>query len=152
MPEIPLLIQGRPLDPIAANLIVQAIMWSPKDFDSVQSYLGLVIGSRIPSKLFMETASNLARASTGGGIAGEIFLHLLQLKVHRPRDASVGKAVFIVSRDLEERSLPSGRRAPSNVDRIHKFWTDFRPAAHLWAAFRIHKDANRMPKSPDVSA
>jgi hypothetical protein len=152
MPEIPLMHGGEPIGPIGSYLIVQAIMWSPKDFDSVMSHVGMVLGSGSPTELFRKTTEHLARASTGGGIAGEVFLQLLRLKVHRPRDASVNKATFIVSRDLEERRLPGGRAAPSNIDRVHAFWADFRPAAHLWGAFRIHKDAGRIPPSPDISA
>jgi hypothetical protein len=151
MPEIPLVSGGEALGPIVSHLIVQTVMWCPKDSDSVYSYLSLVIGSSIQSELYLKTTKNLAKAAVGGLIAGEVFLKFLQLKVHRPRDASVNKAAFIVSRELENRRSADGRRPPSNLDRVHKFWTDFRPAAHLWAALRLQKDAGWVPVSPDVS-
>lgn len=151
MPEIPLLTQKQPFGSIATYLILQAIMLSPKDIGSAESFLTMTAGSSTYSRLLKQTIARFTKASTGGTIAGEVFLHFLQLKLHRPRDASVAKAVFIVSRELEETRLHGGRIAPSNIDRVHRFWAKFRPAAHLWAAFRLAQDSGQMPLSPSAS-
>ena len=152
MPEIPLMSRGKPVGPAGAYLVLQSIMWSPKDMDSVMSYLVSLLVAAFPRNYTRKQRRIFRKHHLAVEIAGEIFLHLLQLtKCESSEDASIGKAVFIVSRDLEQRRLPSGRKAPSNVDRIHRFWADFRPAAHLWAAFRIYKDADRIPRLPGAS-
>jgi hypothetical protein len=148
MPEIPLLAQKQPFSPIATFLILQAIMLSPKDVGSAESFLTMIAGSSTYSKLSKQTIEKFTKASTGGAIAGEVFLHFLQLKLHRPRDASVAKAVFIVSRELEAARLHGGRIAPSNIDRVHPFWAELRPSAHLWAAFRLAQDSGLASLSP----
>jgi hypothetical protein len=118
-------------------------MLSPKDEDNAATFVQLASSAPI-SELLLTTVTAFSKKGTGGAIAGKVLLHLLQLKLHRPEDASVGKAVFVVSRDLEDAQLGSGRAAPSHVDRVHKFWTDFRPAAHLWAAHELLlRDAKR---------
>jgi hypothetical protein len=157
MPEIPLLNRGKPFGPVATFFVLQAIMLSPKDLGSAESFLAITAGSSTYSKLLADTISKFAKASTGGAIAGDVFLHLLQLHLHRPQDASVGKAVFIVSRELEKTTLHSGKVAPSNVDRVHAFWAKFRPAAPLWAAFRLAQDGGRtslssMPADSEFAA
>jgi hypothetical protein len=140
MPELPLLdSRGKPLGPVPSFLILQAIMLSPKDTANAQTFVALTAGGDPDSTLFRKTVAKFGKGATGGAIAGEVFLNLLGLKLHG-QDASVGKAVFLVSRDLEKRPLHSGRSAPSNKDRVHRFWAKFRPAAHLWAAFRLAQE------------
>jgi len=126
-------------------------MLSPKDLGSAESFLALVFGSSSYSRFLRQAISRFAAAATGGAIAGEVFLHLLQLKLHRPDEASVGKAAFLVSRDLEDKQLHSGKAAPSNADRVHTFWAKFRPAAHFWAAFRLAQDAGQAQLASNFS-
>jgi putative tryptophan/tyrosine transport system substrate-binding protein len=40
-----------------------------------------------------------------------VFIRLLKFAIHRPNDASVGKAVFLVSRALEKQPPDNGGRA-----------------------------------------
>jgi len=141
MPEIPLFSEQN-----YVASIVLPIMWAPKDLDSVNSFLALVKGSSDPSKLLLKTIKDFARATIGGQIAGEVFLTLLQWKTHRSQDASVGKAVFLVSSELKDRAR-GGQKITSNRDRVHSFWAQYRPAAHLWAAFQILEYAGRMRRN-----
>jgi hypothetical protein len=136
MPEIPLLDhEGNPLNPLDTSLIMQSIMWSPKDINSALSYRALGNdGQPTLSELFKQTTLRLSKKAGGGTITANVFLCLLQLKIHRPKDASVGKAVFLVSRALEKLRPDNGRAAPVDQDYVHKFWAEFRPAAHFWGA------------------
>lgn len=138
MPEIPLLDRaGKPLPPISTKVLLHAVMGYPSDFDSLQSFLVLNFGTPSNSDLVKKVNRDFQKKATGGSIAAEVFGILLQLKAHRPQDASVNKATFLVSRGLENTLLNSGKECPSNIDRVHKFWAEFRPAAHIWAAYRL---------------
>jgi hypothetical protein len=149
MPEMPLLdSSGKPLGPSATEVVLSATMLSPTDVESLSSFLILAFGSVSCSRLVKEVATKFSKAAIGGSIAGNVFLCLLPLKLHRPQDASVSKAVFLVSRDSEGQHLKNGRRTPSNLDRVHNFWVKFRPAAHLWAAFQMLKNSDGIPVSP----
>lgn len=136
MPDLPLLDRkGNPLGELDTLLTVRAIMWSPKDKGSALSFRGLVTNDQSsPSELFKQTFLRLSKKETGGTIAGRVFISLLQFKIHRRKEASIGKAVFLVSRALEKQPLDNGRAAPVDRDYVHKFWAEFRPAAHLWGA------------------
>jgi hypothetical protein len=146
MPELPLLDhEVKPVGQLDTLLLVRSIMWSPKDIKSALAYRAL--GNEGLSELFKKTTLKLSKKATGGTITASVFLHLLQLKIHRPQDASVNKAVFLVSRGLEKLRPVKGRAAPADRDYVHKFWVEFRPAAHLWGAAQW-LDENGM--SPDT--
>jgi hypothetical protein len=144
MPELPLLDHdGKPVGQLDTLLIVRSIMWSPKDINSALAYRAL--GNEGLSELFKKTTLRLSKKATGGTITANVFLRLLQLKVHRPKDASVNKAVFLVSRGLEKLRPVKGRAAPADRDYVHKFWVEFRPAAHLWGAAKWLEETGMSP-------
>jgi hypothetical protein len=154
MPEIPLLHQGKPFGPFKTKIILDAIMLSPRDLDSLVSYLVLVFQSPTYSRVVKDVDAKFIKAAPGGAIAGQVFYNLLQLKLHqhllplkrhRPQEASVSKAVFLVSRGLKNQPLRGGRTLPRDPDRVHNFWVKFLPAAHLWAAWLLVDDAGRIP-------
>jgi hypothetical protein len=152
MPEIPLLDRdGKPLSPVPSFLILQSIMLSPDDSDSTQSFLAMACGSSSYSALLKQTILHFTKASTGGAIAGDVFLLYLQMTLHSHPVPSIAKAAFVVSGGLEGTSLHSGRAAPQHVDRVHRFWGQFRRAAHLWAALRLVQGAGRTALSPKSS-
>jgi hypothetical protein len=141
MPEIPLLSHGKPLPPFNTHDVLYAIMVSPRDVASLESYLTVVFQSP-HSRLVKQLVTKFEKTRTGGTIAGEVFHCLLSLGVHHKHDASVAKAVFLTSNDLEKRRGQNGRGLPSSVDRVHSFWAQFQPAAHLWAAWLLVQEQN----------
>jgi hypothetical protein len=148
MPELPLLDhEGNPLGRFDTFLIVRSIMAWPNDIESALSYRAL--GNAGLSEMFKQATLKLAKKATGGTITASVFIHLLQLKIHQPKDASVGKAVFVVSRHLGELRPNNGRAAPVDRDYVHKFWAEFRPAAHLWGAAQWLSEMGISPETED---
>jgi hypothetical protein len=147
VPEIPLLDEaGNPLSELEMFLTVRGIMWLPKDLDSVLNYRALgAPGQPGLTNLFKETTLKLMKQDTGGTIAAHVFLQLLSFKRYRPDDASVNKAVFVVSRKLEK----LGHAAPSDRRNVRKFWNAFTPAAHLWGAARLLNTIGLEPQTDD---
>jgi hypothetical protein len=155
VPQIPLFdANGAPLSQLQTWLTVQGIMWLPNDLDSVLSYRTLgTPGQPVLSNLFKDSTLRLSKNATGGTIAANVFIHLLQLKIHRPADASLNKAAFLISRLMEKLPAEGKRRAPANQDNIHKFWNDFRRAAHLWGAAKWLSEMGLEPeKADDIGA
>jgi hypothetical protein len=148
MPDLPLLDpEGNPLGRFDTFLIVRSIMAWPNDIESALSYRAL--GNAGLSEMFKQATLKLAKSDVGGTITASVFLHLLQLKIYRPQDASFNKAVFLVSRGLEKLRPHHGRAAP--IDRIYvrKFWTKFRPAAHLWGAAQWLSEMGMSPETEE---
>ena len=147
MPEIPLLDEaGNPLPELESFLTVRGIMLLPRDLPSVLNYRALgAPGQPILSDLFKKTTMKLHKNARGGTIAAHVFLQLLSFKRHRPDDASVNKAVFIVSRKLER----LGPDTPSDRRNVRKFWNAFTPAAHLWGAARFLTAAGLEPQTDE---
>jgi hypothetical protein len=148
MPEIPLLDrEGKPLRATEAYLTLQVVMYSPNDENCVAPYLSLTADGL--TELFKKTFLKLSKRATGGTVAAMIFLRLLQLKIHRPKDASVGKAVFLVSTALKKKSLTDRKRMPTGRGYVHDLWFEFRPAAHLWgAAFQLSESGVELEEDP----
>src|SRR5690349_11172549 len=119
MPELPLLDEGgKPIRGSDAYFIVQGIMWWPKDKASASSYFTLTAGGL--TEMFKKTYLKHSKRKVGGTITASVFLHLLQFKIHRPKDASVGKAVFVVSRLLEKKPSSGTKSVPADRDYVHK--------------------------------
>jgi hypothetical protein len=86
------------------------------------------------SKMSREALKRGLKTSVlAGRITAAVFLKGLQLKIHRPKQASVGMATFLVSRMLEGQR-EDGKLIPADRDNIHKQWVKCRPAAHIWGA------------------
>src|SRR5260370_34327039 len=114
MPQIPLLNRkGKPIRASEAYFVLHAIMLSPNDKDSVSSFLALK--NEGLTDVFKKTFLKLSKGATGGTVAGMVFLRLLQLKLHRPNDASIGKAVFLLSPELKKKSFAERRRLPAGL-------------------------------------
>jgi hypothetical protein len=143
MRELPLLDpQGNPFPPAATFLILRAIMLSPKDIGSARTYMAVAMSGDPDSNEFSRINAKFLKRAPIGAIAGEVFLTLLGLKVHRPKDASANKAAFLVSRGLEGK-----RRRSRHVDRVRRYWDEFRPVAHMWAALvRLQGDEDLPPE------
>ena len=70
-----------------------------------------------------------------GSVAGDVLLWIVRL-AHWAPPASVNKAVFLEERYLEHALNGLGQHGPSSKRSILAAWKDYKPAAHLWAAFR----------------
>jgi hypothetical protein len=136
---------------LSTKVLLYAIMHSPKDIPSIVSFVHLYHGG-CDSKFVEDATWRFLKGKIRGLIAGEVFLCLLSFKLHRPRDASISKAVFLLSRELKGKRTESGIRVPSDRDRIHNCWIEFRPAAHLWAAFTLLECSGRSMEPPNASA
>lgn len=86
-------------------------------------------------------AVDIAERTVPGVMAGEILLFTLCLAVHAPYLASVNKAVKLVSRRNENRGWPKQR------SQIMSNWSEFKPVAHLWAAY-VYQDRDYLEFAP----
>jgi hypothetical protein len=147
MPVMPLLYRGKPLPSSGIRDALYGVMAFPDDFLSLASYVAL---SGVPrSKLTEPIISKVENRGKGGSIAGAVFLYLLGLKMQRPKDASVGKAVHIITKYLKN----SGQRhAPKHIDRVHTCWATYQSSAHLWAAYLLARQKYRGLKSASDNA
>jgi hypothetical protein len=115
----------------ATYLRVQSIMMHPDDVPS-QDAMVLAVASeairQIPTGRYEPSAftkSALFRAcSDGGFFAGQVFSFLVRMLKHRPREASIAKAQFLVCRGLEDKHERT----------LKKHWSDYRTCSHLHAA------------------
>jgi hypothetical protein len=104
-------------------------------------------GGWVPAELLRAESMTAWRQSIAlgnrlnpGWVAGEMLLHLLCMAEHAPEHATVNKACFLVLRDLADARLYSGSKAPCSRKTIWDAWSEFRPAAHLWASFTLTLD------------
>lgn len=70
------------------------------------------------------------RALKGGQITGETLLCLRRLAEHRPQDATLSRARYLV----EMARIATGTQ-PSNEKSLRVAWNNFKTVSHLWAAF-----------------
>lgn len=74
--------------------------------------------------------------NSGGRVAGQILVLLRQLSTHKPKDASVRKAVYLLSLSHLEYER-AGYAVPSSEKSIRNAWAQFKSVCNLWAAWRI---------------
>jgi hypothetical protein len=118
----------------ATYLRVQSIMHFPDDMASQDAMVSSVAAEAIrqspsgvfePSK-FLENSLD-AGISDGGHFAGQIFLFLIRMMKHRPKQASIAKAQYITMRAFD-----------SKHDRTVKaHWAKYRTCSHLHAAWHL---------------
>lgn len=84
-----------------------------------------------------EVLARGAARACGGSVAGEMLLFLLTCARYHPEHVSVKKAVYIQGFVLDGAVNGYGKEVTSNPSKIKEWWSQFRPVAHLWAAFEI---------------
>jgi hypothetical protein len=158
MPEIPLSTSAGALTGLD-RLMVLAVMRRPWDADIARKVLVAVRAAALTEAcrhhpeyyvtlpvgdlalLQAESPSEVLSGGKncfGGWVAGEILLLILNLAEHAPEHASVNRAVRVLVDDLAKRKLRNGREAPCSRALLLAEWSNFRPAAHLWAAYNIY--------------
>jgi len=73
-----------------------------------------------------------------GLVTGTALIRLLQMAAERIPSPSVGKSLFLVQRRLQElTAYQNSHRKPKSGRHLHRIWKDYRPVAHLWAAWGL---------------
>jgi hypothetical protein len=75
-----------------------------------------------------------AGCASRGAIAGDVFLNLISLHIHRPEHASVNKAIYLKSMDIKSSRLHDGSHVSLDRRKVIKCWSEFKTRAHIWAA------------------
>jgi hypothetical protein len=107
---------------------------------------GLLACRQGPERVFSDGLKRSARAELSGGV----LRILLSCVEHHPRHAKIERAVALLSRQLSELKQRSEKSFGASESLIQKAWSEFRPAAHLWASwlsvwssgFEIDSDAD----------
>lgn len=87
-----------------------------------------------------------------GSVAGEILLNLIKLSASG-EDASVNKAIHLGAQYFQDAQNSAEKRIAPSDRSIRRAWSAYMPAAHLWAALRIHIQSTEnlaTPISPDL--
>lgn len=71
-----------------------------------------------------------------GSIAGDLLINLIQMRSSGVQ-GSVNKAVAIVKEFLKGAATADGSSTGKTERYIRQAWEDFKPACHLWAAWRL---------------
>ncbi len=71
-----------------------------------------------------------------GCVAGDLLIHLIQMHAAGVQ-ASVNKAVAIEKVFLAEAAAADGSSTGKTERYIRRAWEEFKPACHLWAAWRL---------------
>lgn len=128
-----------------ASMAIFAFMFWPQSArdafmltDAWQSDLALTADGSMSDFVSGRLKASTDRSSAGG-LAGQTLLHFLSLAEHYPKNASLNKAWHLVWVSLM-RDKPAASKVPTSISWLKKCWADFRPSAHLWAAFIGHGD------------
>lgn len=82
----------------------------------------------------------LGHSGFRGAVVGDLLNFLLNCAECAPEHASVNKAIFVVMADLTGTRLRDGSRPTAGRSILHEAWREFKPVAHLWAAFRLWQE------------
>ena len=148
------------------NFWVRAVMQFPNDLQAAQccfaaeKTMALIEGDSDSEKFevdaytlkmlinapsFPTLKEQIVESTKRGIVAGDILatLYLMdKFGVDRP---SMNKAIFCASEFAKKAQYGDGTSLAISEPTIRKFWNEFRPVAHLWAAFRL---AQVYPYSP----
>jgi hypothetical protein len=72
-------------------------------------------------------------------VAGELLSILYLMNRFELSEPSMNKAIFVAQGFAKESSYGDGSKINSSERMIRKYWNEFKPVAHLWAAFRINR-------------
>ncbi len=136
-----------------APIVVGAVMLSPTDEkwreeiyatgylatatkveQGIPAKIGAVIDSG-PGKPAI--LSNAKYQGYDGWLAGQVLLFILRCAAHQPKDASIGKAVYVMERALVLLKNQQGRPVSASRTKITNAWGKFKTVSHLWAAEHI---------------
>jgi len=93
-----------------------------------------------------EVLERLHESTWPGSIVGDLLIYLVQMNAAGIR-ASISKSVAIVVDYLKGATNASGRAGSGSARYVREQWSEFKPVAHLWAAFRAA--GNRIGEGPE---
>lgn len=98
----------------------------------------------------METVfDRAAESARGGSVAGDVLLYLAEMAKTGVNEPSIRKAIYVASDYLSDATCGDGKKPGASDPSIRKAWEEFKPVAHLWAAFRICQfGGNEFPSLP----
>gem|GEM_PF-5002746 len=85
---------------------------------------------------YPEVVERQQRSAWPGCAAGDVLLYLLQIDA-AGIPSSVNKAVFVARDYLQGAKDGEGENIGASERYIRQCWEDFKPVAHLWAAYRV---------------
>ena len=134
---------------------VMAVMAYPNDESSCNNFMASIVsktaieaGEDVPLsfvKILLEAPSfenitnDFTKKGKYGCIAGDVLLYIFRLK-KIGAVPSVRKAMFILRESYKASDgigIDKARRTPLNEISFRKYWNEFKPVAHFWAAFRV---------------
>lgn len=138
MREIPIIKADGTIDECSVG-IIQACMMFPDDPANIEDDIGVyrqrsITGFRDTDLGRYQTSKFKQAVLSGGFHAGSMFFTMCMFKKHRPSMAvGMNKSAFMVALELEK----NGRKFEKNEDTIKKYWSEYKNACHLWAAFAL---------------
>ena len=98
------------------------------------TYENLAKLARLPSHAEINKPA-VEASRYGGHIAGNILLFILMAKDERPLGATVRRARFLCEKQFACAKDSRSRSTPGSPAAVKTAWREFKPVAHLWAAF-----------------
>jgi hypothetical protein len=135
--EIPLLKPDGTMDECSVG-IIQACMQFPDDVASIEDEIAAyrqrsATGFR-DTELGRYQQNSWRAAQLGGLCAGSMLYTICMFKKHRPEmGVGMNKSAVAVTLELERH----GRKIGKNESTIKKYWSEYKNAAHLWAALMV---------------
>lgn len=110
--------------------------------------LRLLLNAPSYADLKEQVAESTKRAIVAGDLLASIYL-MDRFHVNRP---SINKAIFIAGEYAKKAKYGDSTRLAISEPMIRKCWNDFKPVAHLWAAFRVGMAYSFSPDHPNPLA
>jgi hypothetical protein len=118
--------------PTDAGLMGAVVGWHLGEW--LQPFGGFQQLTRAPSA--SDTYQRLLSSFWPGSVAGDLLVYMHRMKVSGVKP-SVNKAIAIAVDYLKRATTPNGAPGPGKSDRyVRDQWTEYKPVAHLWAAYR----------------
>lgn len=96
-------------------------------------HLRLLLSAESPKSILEEAVKRTKRAVIAGDLL--VIMYLMdRLKLPEP---SLKKAIHVMQEYAKTSSYGDGSQLPTSGITIRKYWEEFLPVAHLWAALRI---------------
>lgn len=140
------------------NFWVRAIMHFPNDLQAaqrcfaVEKTMALIEGDSDSRKFDVDAYTlkllinapsyptlkgQIVESTKRGTVAGDILASLYLMEKFGVDRPSMNKAIYCASEFAKNAQYGDGTPLAISEPTIRKFWDEFRPVAHLWAAFRL---------------
>ena len=117
---------------ILANTVYQAPESNPQITLIPRNHRELI---HMPS--LEEILTRESEAGRRGSVAGDILLFLLEMVETGVKEPSLRKAIFLAEDYHKSTRFGDGSKAGSSDRVLRKYWREYQPVAHFWAAYRM---------------